>query len=188
MAWPRHLSDIFDINNTITLVTDFNYYTVDSSGALFSSLDGNVSCEIPEGLVPSGQNAVFYINSVGVHEAQNQPDISPIKLRSYDDDSTFLPSNAYDIRSLSPALIDSTDTFVDNKKLKLTFYYSEKDDETQSFESENPIRYIAGNPQGANGSAGETFPAARIRWYLRFDGRGPTRFIEIATGSDLRST
>ncbi|HNU54678.1 MAG TPA: C25 family cysteine peptidase [Candidatus Syntrophosphaera sp.] len=137
---PQIPNDIFDINNTITLVTDFNYYTVDSSGALFSSLDGNVSCEIPEGLVPSGQNAIFYINSVGVHEAQNQPDISPIKLRSYDDDSTFLPSNAYDIRSLSPALVDSTDTFVDNKKLKLTFYYSEKDDETQSFESENSYK------------------------------------------------
>ncbi|MFA6721263.1 MAG: C25 family cysteine peptidase, partial [Candidatus Cloacimonadaceae bacterium] len=137
---PQNPSDNFDINNTITLATDFNYYTADDSGAVFSSLDGNLSCEIPENLVPVGQNAVFYINSVGQREAQNQPDISPIKLRTYDLIPASLASNAYEIRTLDSSLVDSTDTFIDNKQMKLSFFYSETDDETQSLESENSYK------------------------------------------------
>ena len=159
---PQIFTDNFDINNTITLATDFNYYSADASGALFSSLDGNVSCEIPTNLVPAGQSAVFYINSVGVHEAQNQPDISPIKLLSFDSVTTSLPSNAYEIRTMDPALVDSTDTFVNNKQIKLSFFYSEDDDETQSLEGENSYKIYRwenlGNKwilQGGNVSSSE---------------------------------
>lgn len=133
--WGSNLS-----NNVISLTTDFNYYNADDSGAAFSSLDGNVNCEIPDNLVPAGQNAAFYINSVGQRLAQNQPDISAIKLRSYDTTPTSLASNAYEIRTLDTALVDSTDTFINNKLMKLTFFYSATDDETQSLESENSYK------------------------------------------------
>ncbi len=167
---PQTNTDNFDINNTITLATDFNYYTANSSGAVFNSLDGNVSCEIPENLVPTGQNAVFYINSVGLREAQNQPDISPIKLLSFDTVPTSLPSNAYEIRTMDPALVDSTDTFINNKLMKLSFFYSVNDDETQSLESENSYKIYRWEAlgskwilQGGNVSSGENKVVFEVR-------------------------
>jgi hypothetical protein len=127
-------------SNQISLNSNYNYYTVDATGAILNSLDGNLRCEVPEGLVPDGQSAVFYINGVGQREASNQPDISPIKLLSFDSDETSPPSTAYEIRSLDPALADSTGILPDNKKFKLTFYYSRTDDETQGLEAENSFK------------------------------------------------
>ncbi len=137
---PQINTDNFDINNTITLAADFNYHLAGQAGAIFNSLDGNVSCEIPENLVHADQNAIFYINNVGLREAQNQPDISSIKLRSFDGDPNSLASNAYEIRTLHPALVDSTDTFINNKLMKLSFFYSETDEDTQMLESENSYK------------------------------------------------
>jgi hypothetical protein len=74
-------------------------------------VDNNVTCEIPPNLVPSGRNSVFYINSVGTYTANAQPDIYPIKLKSYDNSPSIPASNAYEIRTLDTALVDSTGTF-----------------------------------------------------------------------------
>ncbi len=136
-------------NNIITLQTDFNFFTVDNSGAILNSIDDNLVCEVPEGLVPEGQGSVFYINSVGELTANNQPDISAIKLLSYDSSQSSIPSNAYEIGTLNPALVDTTDTLVNNKKLRLTFYYSVSDDDTQAWESENSYKIYRWNASGS---------------------------------------
>ncbi len=128
------------LSNTITLTANFNFYSVGSDGAIIPSLDSNVTCEVPAGLIEDGLSSIFYINSVGPLEASNQPDIASIKLLRFDTVPSFTPSNAYEIRTLNPALVDSTDTLINAKKLKLTFFYSVNDEDTQSLESENSYK------------------------------------------------
>lgn len=138
-AFPEwHVS--FDQDNVISLNANFNYHNITSVGANIPSLDNNVLCEVPGGLVPTGSNSIFYINSLGTLSASDQPDIDPIKLRAYDSNTAAIASNAYEIRTLDSALVDSTDTLINNKKLKLTFFYSQTDAETQTLESENSYK------------------------------------------------
>ncbi|MBW6514674.1 MAG: hypothetical protein K0B87_07950 [Candidatus Syntrophosphaera sp.] len=139
----------YTTNNQINLVAGFNYHAVNDAGATISSLDNNLACEIPQGLVPAEQSAFFSITSLGELMANNQPDISAIKLRSFDSLPTAIPSNAYEIRSLNPALVDSTDTLINNKRFKLTFYYSAADTETQSLESENSYKIYRWDARGS---------------------------------------
>ncbi|MGC9362799.1 MAG: C25 family cysteine peptidase, partial [Candidatus Syntrophosphaera sp.] len=136
-------------NNIITLVSDFNYYSVGSTGDIISSIDENLSCEIPQGLVPDGQESIFYVNGMGELSANNQPDIFPIKLLSYDTDPSSIPSNAYEIGTLNPALVDTTDTLINNIRFKLTFYYSVDDDETQALEAENSYKIYRWDASGS---------------------------------------
>ncbi|HRU47548.1 MAG TPA: C25 family cysteine peptidase [Candidatus Syntrophosphaera sp.] len=138
-AFPESHSN-YNASNVISLTTCFNYYTVTNTGSLIQSVDNNVTCEIPPNLVPSGRNSVFYINSVGTYTANAQPDIYPIKLKSYDNSPSIPASNAYEIRTLDTALVDSTGTFINNKKIKLTFFYSTNDQETQNLETENSYK------------------------------------------------
>lgn len=160
----------FNVSNVITLSADYNYYTADESGAVIKSLDENVTCEIPENLVASGNNSIFYINSVGQREARNQPDISAIKLKTYDSNPASLASNAYEIRTLDPTLVDSTDTFINNKLMKLSFFYSVSDEDTQGLESENSYKLYRwdafGNKwilQGGNISSSEDKVVFEVR-------------------------
>lgn len=136
-------------NNIITLVSDFNYYSVGSTGDIISSIDENLSCEIPQGLVPDGQESIFYVNGMGELTANNQPDIFPIKLLSYDTDPSSIPSNAYEIGTLNPALVDTTDTLINNIRFKLTFYYSADDAETQALEAENSYKIYRWDARGS---------------------------------------
>ena len=137
---PATDSDNFDLSNTISLTADYNYLETGPEGATIASLDGNLSCQIPPNLVPTGQTAIFNISSVGAREAQNQPDISSIKLRSFDTNPNFPESNAYEIKTLNPALVDSTDTFINNHQIQLSFFYSAFDADTQNLESENSYK------------------------------------------------
>ncbi len=155
-AFPEWQASPTD-NNVITLTANYNYHSVGNDGGLLSSLDSNLTCEVPEGLVAEGQTAFFYINSAGYLEASNQPDIHTIRLLSYDTNANSIASNAYEIRTLTPALVDSTDTLINNKKIKLTFFYSANDPEVQGYESENTFKIYrwdeAGNKwilQGGN--------------------------------------
>lgn len=130
----------YNTSNVISLTTSFNYYTVTNIGSVIQSVDQNINCEIPSNLVPNGQNSIFYINSVGTFTANSQPDIYPIKLRSYDSSPSVPASNAYEIGTLDTALVDSTGTFINDKKIKLTFFYSSDDPETQNLETENSYK------------------------------------------------
>lgn len=130
----------FNTNNIITLAAPFNYFTITSTGGVMASVDGNLQCEIPGDLVPTSDSAVFYVHSAGILNPNNQPDVAPLPLLSSDGATTPLLSNAYEIRTLNPALVDSTGTFLNNKRMKLTFYYSANDPTTQANENENSYK------------------------------------------------
>lgn len=128
------------LTNVISLTATYNFYTVTGSGATIGSTDGNLVCEVPSGLVSTGQNALFYIDNLGTFEANNQPDIAAIRLRTFDTTSNDLPSQAYEVSTLNPDLADSTGTLINNKKLKLTYFYSVTDPETQAAEADNDFK------------------------------------------------
>lgn len=136
-------------NNTLSLTTNYNYYAVGNEGDIIHSLESNVFCEIPQGLVPSGESSVFYINAMGSLTATNQPDISTIKLLSADTVTSDIQSQAYEIRTLNPALVDSTDTLINNKKFKLSFFYSANDPDTQQQESDNSFKIYRWDATGS---------------------------------------
>ncbi len=138
-AFPEwHL--FYNTNNMISLTTSFNFHGVGSDGALINSLDNNLICEIPSGLVPAGQTAMFSLSNAGNLTANNQPDISPLVMLSADAAGTSDASLAYEIRTLNAALVDSSSTLINGKRFKLTFFYSAEDENTQTYESENSYK------------------------------------------------
>lgn len=140
-AFPEwHLPGNFNMNNVIAMNATFNIHSVTSAGSIINSVDNNLSCEIPQGLVRENTSSIFYVNGLGALTALNQPDIAPIKLLSYDNSASSIPSAAYEIRTYDPTLVDSLDTLINNKKLKLTFYYSVTDSLTQNLEAENTYK------------------------------------------------
>jgi len=148
-AFPEwHTHTIFGISNLITLTASFNYFSIGDEGAVISSVDGNVSCEIPSGLVPAGQSSVFHITGLGTYTASDQPGISEIKLHSYDLFPNSIASNAYEIKTLDPTLTDSTGTLINHKKMKLSFFYSNTDPETQEDEADNSFKIYRWNETG----------------------------------------
>lgn len=129
-----------NVNNYINTTLPFNYHNVDSAGLIIPSVDGNASCEIPPDLVPAGSNSIFYVNSLGYLEPNDQPDAYPVLLRSSDTSSSLDSSLAYEIKTMDEALVDSTGTFLGGKRIKLTFYYSANDPDTQTQETENSYK------------------------------------------------
>lgn len=165
-----HLPGNYNMNNVITLNTTFNILSVTSAGAIFNSVDNNLSCEIPAGLVGQGSSSTFYINGLGALNAQNQPDIAPIRLLTFDSSASSIPSAAYEIRTYDSTLVDSTDALINNKKLKLTFFYSATDSLAQSLEEDNTYKIYRwealGNKwilQGGNLSASENKVVFEVR-------------------------
>lgn len=138
----------YNTNNIVYLTQPFNYHSVTSSGLIIPSVDNNVLCEIPPDLVPAGGSSVFYVNSAGTLTANNQPDIHAIKLRSSDGAAEPVSSLAYEIKTLDSALVDSTGTFLNGKRMKLTFYYSVQDQTTQSQEAENSFKIYRWDASG----------------------------------------
>ncbi len=135
--WSNAFSEwhiYYNTNNIITLDVPFNYHVVDNNGAVLSSLDQNLACVIPPGLVDVGENALFYIHDLESFLPHEQPDISTIMLGS------GISSRAYEVRTLNSSLVDSLGTFANNKKIRLTFQYSSSDSLAQLYESENSYR------------------------------------------------
>jgi len=160
----------YNTNNLITLNQPFNYHNVTSAGLVIPSVDGNVLCEIPPDLVPSGSTSVFFVNGAGTLNASNQPDIHPIPLLSSDGAANPVSSLAYEIKTLDSALVDSTGSFHGGKRMKLTFYYSPTDQNTQSQESENSFKIYRWDAtgskwilQGGNLSASEDRVVFEVR-------------------------
>ena len=137
----------FNTNNVITLQVPYNYSWVNSTGGILSSVDGNLSCEVPQNMVPAGTSAAFSINSKAQLSPNEQPDTAAIKMRNPVPGTTFDVSIPYEIRTLSSSLVDSTGTFMNNKKLKLTFSYSATDSLTQLYEAENTYKIYRWDPQ-----------------------------------------
>ncbi|MBL7148769.1 MAG: hypothetical protein ISS80_01720 [Candidatus Cloacimonetes bacterium] len=124
-------SELYYPNNTI--ISEFytiNMFEAGIMNVITQSLDGNLECEFPADLLAS--NTVFYINSSNFEEPLNQPDINTICLN----DSTF--SSIYEIGVLNQSLLaDSLGHFPENKKITLTFHYSNIDSLTQIMALEN---------------------------------------------------
>lgn len=134
--WTSAFSEwefFYNTNNIISMQMPFNFFSVGESGAVISSIDQNLSCEVPALMVPSGHHALFSIQELETLDPLNQPDISGIKLR------TGITSKPYDIRVLDSTLVDSLGVLA-NGRLRLSFYYSVTDSLTQLYENENSYR------------------------------------------------
>ncbi|OQC05119.1 MAG: Gingipain R2 precursor [Candidatus Cloacimonetes bacterium ADurb.Bin089] len=121
-------------NNYIRLRVPMNYFLVDSSGATLNSIDNNLSCQIPVGLVPPGQQILFALNTLEALSPLNQPDVQNILLNVPDGISGNQYSIPYEIVALGPEITDSLGVLNGNKKLTLTFNYSASDSLTQAQE------------------------------------------------------
>jgi hypothetical protein len=138
----------YNTNNMFTMTMPFNYYAVGNGGAIMGSVDDNLLVEVPADVVPPGQTSLFYVNALGVLEANNQPGISAIMLLSSDGSDDDRYSTAYDIRTLDPSIVDSTGVLHGNRRLKLTFFYSVLDQPTQDYEQENAYKIYRWNAEG----------------------------------------
>jgi hypothetical protein len=130
----------YDDNNRQILSLPMNYHSIDNGGGMLTSLDNNVMCEVPANLVADNQSSMFYINPMAAVSPKDQPDVYTLKLYSN------IASIPYEIRTLDQSLVDSTDVFINGKKIKLTFFYSSTDQQTQQFEGENSYKIYRWEP------------------------------------------
>jgi len=138
-AFPElHL--FFNTNNTINMQVPFNYHLVGSNGTTIQSIDQNLSCVIPSGLVPEGNQSLFAVNSLAALEPLNQPNVTSILLSSPEGVTNNQYSIPYKIEVLSQGIVDSLGFLPAGKKFELTFFYNPTDSLTQSQESDNSFK------------------------------------------------
>jgi len=134
-------------NNWISIRVPFNYHLVDSTGGSIGSIDQNISCAIPANLVPQGVQALFAINSLGVLNPLNQPDVHSIMLRTADGISLNQLSVPYEIQSLTAGIVDSLGVLPAGKRFTLTAYYNSSDTNNQEFEGTNTYKIYRYNEE-----------------------------------------
>lgn len=127
--FPEWSSD--NDNNYATLSLPMNYHAVDNAGTIITSIDYNLLCEIPAGLVPNGRTSLFSIQKLDDVVPQAEPDVYKLILAS------GIASAPYEIKTLDNSIVDSSGVFINGKKLKLTFYYSNQDPATQQAEAQD---------------------------------------------------
>lgn len=139
--------DLFvNTNNYISITLPMNYHSVDSSGATINSIDNNLSCVVPAGFVPSG-TAGFALNGLAEILPLNQPDVTQIMLQNPDTSGDFQHSIPYEIKILDHSLVDSLGFFNSGKRLELTFYYNNSDEDTQLNESDDSYKIYRYNDE-----------------------------------------
>ncbi len=150
----------FNTNNIIRLSLPFNFQTVDSNGGLLASVDFNMTCEIPAGMVPSGHSSVFSVSGAETLTPNNQPDIYEILMRNQPTSTSSFYSLPYEVKTFDSSLVDSLGIFLNNKKIKLSFFYNTTDSLTQLYEAQNNFFIYRWDPtyqkwmrQGGNISA-----------------------------------
>jgi hypothetical protein len=143
--WSPYDISINDPTNYIDLVVPLNYFSVGYDGATVNSIDNNLSCTIPQGLVPNG-SSFFTINALSPREYLNQPDVKPILLRSIETMTANQNSVPYEITTLNSSLLDSQGLFL-NGELLLTFFYHPTDTNTQSQENGNSYKIYRYNDE-----------------------------------------
>jgi hypothetical protein len=144
--WSPYDTFINDPTNYIDLETSLNYFNVGVTGALLSSIDSNLSCLVPAGLVPSG-SSFFTINALSPRGYLNQPDVKPILYRAVESITANQNSVPYEITSLNSELTDSQGAFINGKKIQLTFFYHPTDTATQSQENGNKYKIYRYNSE-----------------------------------------
>ena len=144
-AFPEwHL--FFNTNNTINIQVPFNYHVVDSAGADLTSLDNNLSCGIPAGLIPNAQSALVSVTTLAALPPLNQPDVSSIRLAASDGSTGNQQSIPYEISILSPGITDSLGNLPPGKKIALSFFYDDTDEQTHNIEGTNTFKIYRYNP------------------------------------------
>lgn len=166
-------------SNRLTMTLQMNYHTINHNGGSFHSLDNNITCEVPPNLVPAGTNSMFYINALPAVTPKDQPNVHQLTLHS------GITSIPYEIKTLNPALVDSSGVLVNGLKFKLTFWYSSTDQLTQQYESENSYKIYRWEPvyrkwvmQGGNISTTEdkvVFEVSKQGIYTLLRNRDLTR-------------
>lgn len=172
-------------NNYISIEVPMNYFSVDSNGSTLISLDENVSCVVPAGLIPTGVVGMS-LNSLAEISPVNQPDVIPILMQNHAAGDTLqLYSIPYDISLLNSSLVDSLGFFTSGKRLELTYKYHDTDPATQAYESDNSYkiyRYndefqkwilLGGHVSPANNTV--SFEVARTGIYALFRNEDKTR-------------
>ncbi|MDD2229002.1 MAG: C25 family cysteine peptidase [Candidatus Cloacimonetes bacterium] len=137
---------IYNETNYIDLEVPLNYFSVDNTGATISSIDGNLSCIIPTGLVSTG-HSFFTVAASPPMEYLNQPDVKPLMLRSLESISANQYSVPYEVSTLNSGLIDVNGTFVNEKSVTLLFFYNPTDAATQSLEDGNSYKIYRYNAE-----------------------------------------
>lgn len=127
----------FNTNNIIRISLPLNFQIVGSDGAIIPSVDYNLSCEIPAGMIPTGSSSVFSVSGMEAIEPNNQPDIYQIKMRNQPSPTSGFYSLPYEVKTLDPSLVDSLGVFQNNKRIKLSFFYNTTDSLTQYYEAQN---------------------------------------------------
>ncbi len=127
-------------NNYIRLKVPMNYFLVDSSSSTHNSIDNNLQCSIPPGLVPAGSQVLFAINTLNALPPLNQPDVQNILLNAPDGLTGNQHSIPYEISFLGTGITDSLGVLNGGKKLFLSFNYSATDSLTQAQESANNFK------------------------------------------------
>jgi hypothetical protein len=136
-----------NIGNYIRLQVPLNYYLIDSSGSTLSSIDNNLQCTIPEGLVPTNEQILFAVNTLSALPPLNQPDVQNIMMNAPDGFSGNKYSIPYEILALGTGVTDSLGVLNGGKKLFLSFNYSAIDSLTQAQENANNFRIYRYNSQ-----------------------------------------
>ncbi len=144
--WSPYDTFANDPTNYIDLEASLNYFDVGVSGATISSIDGNLSCVIPPGLVTSG-SSYFTINALPPREYLNQPDVKPIMFSAIESMSANQNSVPYEIASLNSGLLDSQGAFINGKVVQITFFYHPTDTATQSQENGNTYKIYRYNAE-----------------------------------------
>lgn len=138
-AFPEwHL--FFNTNNTINMQVPYNYHVIGGSGATISSIDQNLSCGVPAGIIPGDGTALFAVNTLVALDPLNQPNVSSVLLNAPDGISGNQMSIPYKLEFLSPGITDSLGFLPVGKKLALSFYYNPTDSLTQLYENDSSYK------------------------------------------------
>ena len=182
----------FNTNNIIRLSLPFNFQMVGPAGAIIPSVDNNVTCEIPAGMVPSGGSSIFSVSGLDLLEPNLQPDIHLVMMKNQPSSTSGYYSLPYEINTLDATLVDSLGIFQNNRKVKLSFFYNTTDSLTQYYEAQNNYFIYRWDPtyqkwmkQGGNISASENkvvFEVGRqgiYSIYRNADRTGPSIDVNV---------
>lgn len=141
--WQAYIN----VGNYIRLQVPLNYFLIDSSGSTLSSIDNNLQCTIPGGIVPENNQILFAVNTLEALPPLNQPDVQSILLNSPDGMSGNQYSIPYEILALGTGVTDSLGVFNGGKRITLSFNYSATDSLTQAQESSDTYKIYRYNSQ-----------------------------------------
>lgn len=145
--WSPYDQFVNDATNYIDFIVPLNYHSVSSAGSTFSSIDTNLLCSIPAGVVPASSSALFSLEALSPREYLQQPDIKEILMRTLEPMSANQNSVPYELKVFDSSLLDANGMFKDNHRVQLTFFYHPTDENTQALENGNTYKIYRYNDE-----------------------------------------